>query len=128
MHCGKLLLIAVCFIAGCATEPALMTGEQSRKAEQEYRACLFSAMDKLVKLPVSADDIAAAAEGECRPLYLSYADALRTEFAAATTIAGKQYANDKANAMLRTLQTETRRIITDRVGLQSLTGKPETEQ
>ncbi len=119
-------LILVAILAGCATveDRGFTTGEASAKVRQQYQACLFAASDKMSKAPASADEITAYAEGECRSRYLSYADAVRAEFAAgADSSAQKQYAYDKADAHLRQMLVETRRILSDRISLQSLTGQ-----
>lgn len=114
-------------LTACSTEspPPFrpVTGPVSAGFADRYRDCLFSATDRLAASPISADVMIATAEGECRELYVVYADAVRKELSAgATTSAEKQYAEDQGNARLNQLQTETRRILNDRIALQSLTG------
>jgi hypothetical protein len=124
-------LVLVLLLTGCASieEREFTAGEASAKVRQQYHACLFAAADKISKTPTSAEDITAYAEGECRTVYLSYADTLKAEFSAgAGNAAEKQYAHDKADAHLRQMQLETRQVLINRIGLQSLTGKaPEPE-
>ena len=119
--------VALCaaVIAACATTtvPEATTSEASARLGEQYRECLFSTADKLVKTPVSADDITANAEAQCREIYLAYADRVRKELSAnAGSSAEKQYAEDRATAQLRQLQLENRRVLGERIGLQSLIG------
>src|SRR3954468_15928836 len=112
-------------LASCATTevPDATRSDATAKLAEQYRECLFSAADKLAKTPVSADDITANAEAECRDVYLAYADRVRSELSTgASSGAEKQYAEDRATAQLRQLQLDNRRILGDRIGLQSLIG------
>jgi hypothetical protein len=119
-------VVGAVLIGGCATTPVpeATTSEATAKLGEQYRECLFSAADKLVNTPVSADDITANAEAQCRDIYLAYADRVRSELSAgASSGAETQYAADRATAQLRQLQTENRRVLGERIGLQSLIGK-----
>lgn len=118
-------LSGVVLLAACATTPVpeATTSDATGKLGEQYRECLFAAADKLVNTPVSADDITASAEAQCREIYLAYADRVRSELSAgASSGAEKQYAEDRATAQLRQLQLENRRILGERIGLQSLIG------
>lgn len=119
-------IVGAILLGGCATTPVpeATISDATAKLGEQYRECLFSAADKLVNTPVSADDITANAEAQCRDIYLAYADRVRSELAAgASSGAEKQYAADRATAQLRQLQTDNRRVLGERIGLQSLIGK-----
>jgi hypothetical protein len=97
----------------------------TQAAEHRYRSCLFAAADKRADLPASAEDILAAAEADCRSDYLAYADLIHAPASSTQhTRAENQFKNDKAEAQLRAMQLNMRRLIIDHIGLQSLTRKP----
>ena len=115
-------------LAACASteeeKPPIATAA-IEAAQSRYMSCVEAATDKRSNVPAAADDIVAAAEGDCRPQYLAYADLVRAEAAAqARSRAQRQLENDRTDAQLRAMQLDVRRQMRDRIASQSLKPKP----
>jgi hypothetical protein len=105
----------LCFHAG--TDVTFVAPSITQAAEDHYRVCVFAAADKRCDVPACAEDIVAAAEEECRPDYLAYADLVEAQSSsAAHTRAKNQLENDKAEAQLLAVQLNMRQLMMDRIG------------
>jgi hypothetical protein len=120
-------LTMAALVAACASmeeEQAPVASPAINAAQNRYLSCVEAAIDKRATSPAAADDIVAAAEGDCRTEYLSYADLVRAEAAAlAHSRAERQLENDRTDAQLRAMQLDVRRQMRERVATQSLTRK-----
>jgi len=126
-HLRACILLLPALFAGCAgtQHPELsFVDTDVTNAESQYSSCVYSAVDRRVGSPAGADDIVAAAEGDCRPRYLEYAELVRAKSAAgADTQPEKQFANDRADGYLRSKQSELRKALQGRIALKALGGE-----
>ena len=122
-------LTLAALVAACASmqeEQAPIASPAIDAAQNHYVNCVESATDKRADMPAAADDIVAAAEGDCRAEYLAYADLVRAEAAAlGRSRAERQLENDRTDAQLRAMQLDVRRQMRDRIAMQSLKRKPQ---
>lgn len=129
MNIRMTLLLALALLSGCATldppEERDRYAERMKPAADAYTGCVSREVEKDVKNPAGAEDIAIAAHGRCWAEWQAYRTVvIGTYGAGATTRDERQFAADKTEAHLRQFERETRQTAVNRIVESTLTPKP----